>query len=556
MPELITTKLGRLTQELLPTERRDFLYPPPLETEVISSAPNFPGGLVGRKIVVNERFVSEMCEGCGVAPEVVVQAIIDRSLNRFLRVPETFGEALRLYASLREEGIETKNARHYLEVYLALWNEMDLYANRGKGDQLVSLYRFSLDLPQEEQEKLPDHYRILVAVLEKAWGIDLGLRDLRGWEHLAAALAEIDYLGGAIREQDIKCFGKLFARCCQIIEKGAAKNKEEEEKREKEEEPRHWPLAGLLDSTLAATDIRAGIAEFLEAYPDKARALLLLEEFSVLNGQAQGLLGDAAALEACRWWWYAHLAEEHRLTVRKRPSRKEGRVYPVKLTTWEPGQGTHHLAPLATFGPIGLPGITKRWLQSGPESHHPDLQVPDLIVAIDSSGSMPSANHVKSYAVLAATVAANAYLDQGSRAAVLNFSSREVVEGFTKDREAVYKHLAAYQGGGTTLNPDTIEKLIGKSSREADIMLVTDLGLDAFHDTLGRLARHTGTHRLFVLAIGATHAQVDEARKTLPDTVEFHSVDNDEDLINLALGVVRRSFEAQPASIAPDKGAA
>lgn len=537
--------VAKLVHETVPGERRDFLYPPQLRVEVISAPSHFPGGLVGRKIVVNESFIHELCAACDIAPDLVVKAIIDRSINRFIRIPESFVQTLHLYASLRGAGIDAKNARHYLEVYLAVWNELDLFSHRDKGHELVSLYRASLDLHEEEQAKLPDHYRILVAVLEKAWSLDLGLQDLRGWELLAEELAKIDYLGSTNREEDIRTFGRLFARCCHIIERTAPKNEEENRN-----EPRHWPLAGTLDSTLSASDIQEGIAAFLDSFPDKAQAILLLEEFSTFSSTMKDVLGPSALLEASRWWWYMQQADEHRLTVERRLSRKSGRVYPVSPGPWYPEDGTLHLAPLASIGPIGLPGITKRWLLSGPESNYADLQVPDLIVAIDSSCSMPSADNEKSYAVLAGVVAANAYLDHGSQVAVVNFSSQDVVQEFTTEREAIYKHLAAFQGGGTTLNTSTVEGLAGKCSRDVDIMLITDLGLSEFHDTLRRLARHARAHRMFVLSVGASQAQVDEAMKSLPCSVEFHSVSNDQDLVHLSIGAVQRSF-ADPVSAGP-----
>ena len=530
--------LIRTAEQLIPKERQDFLFPPPLDVEVAELAPSFAGGLVGRRILLNQRFIQQMAESRDIPSQVIVQAVIDRSLNRWMRIPQSFGQALKLYAALRDVVLDEKTARKHLEIYLALWNELDLHENRGKGETLIELYRASLAIPKEEQRKLPHHYLILVSVLQKKWGQELGLDPelLAGWEPLAEKLAQIDYLYGSDRERDIQDFGKLYARCYYLVEQMVGKQDEQQE-------PVHWPLENTLDSFLAARDIAEGIAQFLEEFGEEA--LKLLEEFSALSPEVRQLLGQTALLEQSRWYWYEFLAQQYRIAIEKRPSEETGRVYYVNLTEWHPGDGTQHIAPLATFGPIGFPHITKRWLHSGPESHYSDRQVPDLIIVIDSSGSMPNADSQKSFAVLGGFVAANSYLDYGNKVAVVNFSSNDLVLDFTTDRTPIYKYLAAFQGGGTQLNPETIDKLLEKSRGEVDLLLITDMGLSSFEETLQKFAKHAQAHRVFVMLINADLETEKEARAKLPESVEFFRIEKDEDIPNIVLGAVQRSFGIQ-----------
>ena len=540
-------QLLQTAEQLMHRERRDFLFPPLLGVELGQVDSAFAGGLVGRKILLNQNFIQQMVASRDVPAEAIIQAVIDRSLNRFLRVPESFAQMLQLYAALREVILDAETARKHLEIYLALWNEMDLYAHRGKGERLVELYRASLAIPEEEQRKLPIHYLILVSVLQERWGIDLGLDPelLRGWGALARKLAQIDYLYSDDRERDIKEFGKLYSRCYIVVKEviGPRKDENKEEKKEKEQPPVHWPLENTLDSFLSGKDIREGIAEFLKSIGDLGKALRLLEEFSAALPEVKQLLGEVALLEGSRWWWYEVLAEPYRLSIVKKPFEQTGRVYAVSLKRWDPEDGLDRLAPLASFGPLGLPGITKRWLYSGPESQLRDQQVPDLITVIDSSGSMPNASTSKSFAVLGAFVAANSYLDYGSRVAVVNFSSSDLVLEFSTDRTTIYKYLAAFQGGGTTLRVSTIEKLLEKNRRETDILLITDLGLASFEQTLQELAKHARTHRVFVLLINASSGAEEQARERLPESVEFFRVEREEDIPQLVLGAVQRSFD-------------
>lgn len=535
--------LVQVTQQALPKERRDFLFPPYLEIEVADVDRSFPGGLIGRKILVNPQFITEMAQRRGISPQTIVRAVIDRAFNRWLRVPQSFAQTLRLYAALREVVQHEQTARKHLDIYFALWNEIDLFENRGKGDDLVALYRASLAIPKEEQKKLPIHYLILVGVLQQRLCIDLGLDRslLWGWQALAEELAKIDYLHSIDRKRDIQRFGDLYGRVCYHIETKVIGEQQEQ----RPDEPVHWPLENALDTFLSAQDISEGIDIFLDEFPDKEKALKLLAEFSALSPEVRQLLGQTLLLEQSRWWWYAHLAQQYRLGIEKKLSQQTGRVYPVSLKRWLPEDGVFHLAPLATFGPVGLPGITKRWLHSGPESRLYERQVPDLIIVIDSSGSMPDPNTDKSFAVLGGIVAADSYMDYGSKVAVINFSDQDLELEFSRDRTQVYKYIAAAQWGGTMLHPETIDKLLQKSQGEVDVLIITDLGLGDFDATIAKIAEQAKTRRIFFFLINASDETAQQTRQMMPESVEFFSVQNDEGLLKIVLGAVQRSFEGQ-----------
>lgn len=529
----LTETIGRV----MPAVRKEFLFPPLSEVELSETNPALPGGLVGRKVVINTNFVTRLTSELDLQPERVASSVIARSLNRFWRIPEDFLQVLRLYAHIREVVIDAENAKQFLETYLALWNEIDLYVNRGRAEDLIELYRASV---ASDQEKLKARYRVLVEVLQLKWGVDLGVELDEFWEHVVYELAEIDYLRSEDRQADIKAFGRLMSRYFTLIKEKTGKDPQKEE--EKEEEPAHWPLeTTTLENLGCVQDIRGGIIQFLDEYPD---GMKILEEFSALSGNMKGLLGKDALLEGSRWWWYRHLAERYSLSVRKKPSEETGRVYRVSLTEWAPEDGIKDIAEQATFGPVGMPILTKKWLHSGPESHYSDRQVPDLLVAIDTSGSMTNSNSEKSYAVLGGFVAANTYLNYGSKVAVYNFSNADLVQDFTTDHTQVHKHLAAYQGGGTELNPDTLDAILKKSRREVDLLVITDMGLNSFEDTIAKLAVHAKTRRLFLILVNENQGNVEKAREQLPDDVQFYHIKDEADIPKIVLGAIERSFVA------------
>jgi len=517
-------ELGRL--------RRRFLFPPIREVEVkpIPGDPNLAGALVGRRVIINQEFITRMATAHRVSPETIIRAVLARAFNRFLRVPGDFYTILKLYAAIRKENVDADTAMRHLEVYLALWNEIDLYENRGFGNELLALYRASL-AEASQIEKLPTVYKVLVGILQVRWGIPLGLEKLDGWDHLAKKLAEIDYVNSSDRERDEKRFSHLFKRCCQIVEKTT----KEEEKR-----PPYWTLENTIDTYTSLTEVREGLAAFLDELGDEA--IGYLAELAHAFGKVSRVLGDAALLTTNRWWFYQHLAEKYNIEVLKTLVNPEGRPFNVSITSWNPEDGLHviYIPPL---GRIGTPGLTKRWLRAGPESRLVRKKVPDLVIIIDSSGSMPNALSTTSYPVLAAFVVARVYLAQGSQVAVVNFSNGVLMQEFTTDEVGVYKHLAAFQSGGTTFPAKLLEEVLEKVRRPVDIVLISDMDIANAEEAWKWLAQHSALHRLFIFLKGSDRKVEEIKRKFQGKPVEVHSVDNDRSLVDLALGQVWASFD-------------
>jgi len=527
-------EIERLAERELNRVRRRLLFPPIRELEVkpIPGDPNLAGALVGRRVLLNQEFITRMARAHRVSPETIIRAALARALNRYLRVPGNFYIILKLFAVMRKENADADTTMRHLEAYLALWNEIDLYENRGFGNELLTLYRASLADPAQIQ-KLGTVYKVLVGILQIRWGISLGLERemLKGWEHLAEKLAEIDYVNSSDRERDAKRFSHLFKRCCQIVEKTT---KEEEEK------PPYWALENTIDTFTALQETREGLAAFLEEFGEEG--LVYLAELCKYFKKAASLLGDAMLLETNRWWFYQHMAEKYYgIEVLQTPVNPEGQPFNVSITSWNPEDGLH-LICIPPLGKIGTPGLTKKWLRSGPESRLVRKEVPDLLLIIDSSGSMPNAVSTTSYPVLAAFVVARAYLAQGSHVGVINFSSRSLVQEFTTDEVTIYKHLAAFQAGGTTFPTQMVDEVLEKARRPVDIVLISDMGIANAEETWQWLTKRSSLHRLFIFLQGSDRKVEEIMKKLQGKPIEVHPVTNDRSLVDLALGRVRASF--------------
>jgi uncharacterized protein with von Willebrand factor type A (vWA) domain len=124
-----------------------------------------------------------------------------------------------------------------------------------------------------------------------------------------------------------------------------------------------------------------------------------------------------------------------------------------------------------------MPGITQVWKRREGDIFGEEEDVPDCLIMIDSSGSMPNPKRHLSYAVLGAACAAEAYLRRDARVAVYNFSDAHVGGRrnlyYTDRRFDIYSSLCHYFGGGTRLQIEDIEAL--QTDEVPDIFLITDM---------------------------------------------------------------------------------
>jgi hypothetical protein len=206
-------------------------------------------------------------------------------------------------------------------------------------------------------------------------------------------------------------------------------------------------------------------------------------------------------------------------------------------------------APITSLGKL-LPGLAKRFVRTGAESGYNQPTIPQLLIALDSSGSMPDPNQKLSYAVLSGFLAANTYLDLGSQVAVYNFSNagNDIFLSFTDDDVQIYKHIAAYQNGGTSLNEGVLEKLLHEGTsggRDVDLLLISDMGIANVEGLAKKLASYAGMHRVSLFFVrdacgnfGALSAQLCES-----PNVSVFKIGDDKDLPNLVLGSVRDSLQ-------------
>ncbi|MFX0044242.1 MAG: hypothetical protein ACFE8Z_00195 [Candidatus Hermodarchaeota archaeon] len=221
-----------------------------------------------------------------------------------------------------------------------------------------------------------------------------------------------------------------------------------------------------------------------------------------------------------RFWYRAKTRGVLRFEVREKQ-----RAGPIPLTadTWRLGDPIEELdivQSLQAF-PILVPNMsTRRWLKTEVFGDSETESLPDLLLVIDSSGSMTWSMGPKNVsgpyhtALVSAFAAMDFALRKGSRVAVINFSDGTRDCEWSRERSAAERVLLAYQGGGTQA---PIRKIADKcKSAESNVMvlMITDAEIANWDRLVKSISEITRLgHKFFMFHIAPEYYSL--SKKTL-----------------------------------------
>jgi len=267
-------------------------------------------------------------------------------------------------------------------------------------------------------------------------------------------------------------------------------------------------------------------------------------EYGAPAGQA-GLLIDGNPLAT----WYRGLAKD--LIQIKIYEEKPGGQLPIYPEVWRLGDPLEELDIVQTIlnSPIIIPNITTRkWAKKIGEGHLIEKQIPDLLLVLDSSGSMKwnylakKASGVYHTALLASFAALHFAANKGVEFSIINFSNRADICDWTNNYQKAERILLRYQGGGTQLPIKAIVRQCEKSEREVLIFIITDFGIYNWNNAKKLLLGLSNKgHKIVGFFIGASKIPVDKF-KGLLEKVTFYAIKNSKDLINLVIEEVRKYY--------------
>jgi len=220
-------------------------------------------------------------------------------------------------------------------------------------------------------------------------------------------------------------------------------------------------------------------------------------------------IGDERAAWT-RFWYRAKARGEIRFEVEN--VHKTGAV-PLTPDTWRLGDPMDELdivQSLQAF-PVLIPNrTTRKWQQFDTTSSETAKSMPDMLIVIDSSGSMTwsmSSRKISgSYhtALVAAFAAMDFAFRRGCRVSAINFSDGTQTCDWSNERAPVERVLLTYQGGGTVAPTQKISDACVKAESKVITLLITDAEVANWKQmvsTIERLSKQE--HKLFMFHIGA-----------------------------------------------------
>ncbi len=269
-------------------------------------------------------------------------------------------------------------------------------------------------------------------------------------------------------------------------------------------------------------------------------------EFGAPAGQA-GILIDGNPLAT----WYRGLAKN--LIEIKIFEEKPGGQVPIYPEVWKIGDPMEDLDIVQTLlcSPVIIPNMTTRkWAYKEGPGHLIEKQIPDLLIVLDSSGSMgwnyteKSNSRMGPYhtALVASFASLHHAANNGAKFSVINFSNRADVCQWTANYQNAEQVLLRYQGGGTQLPIKAIETQCAKAERPVLVFIITDFGIynwGASQKVMINLAN--SGHKIVGFFIGATKIPKSRFKKLL-DKVTFYPIKNVNDLVNLVIEEIRKYY--------------
>ncbi len=268
--------------------------------------------------------------------------------------------------------------------------------------------------------------------------------------------------------------------------------------------------------------------------------------FGAPAGQA-GILIDGNPLAT----WYRGIAK-NLIDIQVFQENPGGNL-PVCVETWRLGDPLDELDVVQSLlnCPVLIPNITTRkWtFEEGP-GNLIEKEIPDLLIVLDSSGSMEwhYSNISKKgrgpyhTAVVASFASLHCAAKKGAKFSVINFSNFADVCPWTSDQRQAEKVLLRYQGGGTVMPTKQLVEQCLKAEKPVLVFIITDFGIhnwDSTRKTLISLANQG--HKIVGFFIGP-YSRSEDCFNALENKVVFYPIKSPEDLINLVVKEIKDNY--------------
>ncbi len=514
-----TKAIDRLWQKV----RRKHLFPEIPCPRLGETNGNVAIEMKNKQITVSEGFLDRLGEG--IERDDALEALLDHGVGHHSYCPWDFKTHLSIYAEAKKAVPDKTMAKRAADFFMDV--VVDTNCVRRDDTTLPKLYR---NMERGGLEEL------ICSLYERIWGVDL---NARADSRIVRRLARIPYLDRKRWPESVHKFTRAIKH---LLE-------EEQQQQSQEQGEQKENMMGDHDlSSFSLEEVDQGLRDFARETKGLKEFREIVEDFDgelkeLGYGTEGGMGRGAGGLIDADVLYYMKLAENYAIPLRKTPLEKRGYMHPHSHRPWEVGKPVQDIDIWTSFGKI-MPGITQTWRKRWGKTFGDQESTPDCIIMIDSSGSMINPRKNLSYAVLGAACAADAYLRNGARVGVYNFSDapmgNRIILEFASEREHIYRVLCKYFGGGTALNLKDLDPLM-EAARHPDIFLITDMKIT----NLGKVITYLSNinNRITAVYIGDSNyaLRFTEAMEDKGNISIFH-VAQKEDIPKIVLGKIREYF--------------
>ncbi len=310
-----------------------------------------------------------------------------------------------------------------------------------------------------------------------------------------------------------------------------------------------WPrqcmqMARVL-GTLAPGILGSGMVPSIEGLGGNAHSAPLSGLASDLEPDIYREALSVLGLEGDLLRWYRD--QSYSIVIRP-TSRARESCYPSSLVKWRISDPPSELdvAYSLSLAPRLIPGVTTyRRVQECCGMAAGSEKVPDLLVVLDSSGSMGGHRRgTKTHAATLAALKASSFAhSQGAELAAISFSDRMVVQEWTRDLVAAEKVLVQHLGSRTHIPGEEVLGLAGERPG-CLILCITDTDIQNLYNEWDSIKEATALGRFVLFSIDEANKnkQVDEA---LGDLGAVYRINRLEDLLALVIETAEEAYRPQ-----------
>ncbi|MBU2062323.1 MAG: VWA domain-containing protein [Bacteroidetes bacterium] len=379
---------------------------------------------------------------------------------------------------------------------------------RNKSETLKSEIAWIKKGGNESFKDLPRHSKLMFLTKEAIWKVSLELS-----EDDDELLSEVNSLAEKFEKEGID--NKVLFISKTIDYTHSFFKLFEEDKKEEKQQADSAAGSGQLNGQqngqpqiTPSKDSQENGSQFVFQSPDKIKEALIqlaqeasLEQFSQILSAAG--LSSITEKEKQQIWFEAQNTDIIPIIEQSPKGSNDNYSYP---TSWKLGDPLEEMDMMLSFStsPVIIPGVTtKKWVQNPVYSAGSEKKDTDLLLIIDSSGSMGSITDTKTnmhQAVLAAYGIIKYFESKKNQIALIGFSDRITVNiDWTKDYDYIREKLLLNGSGGTSFPINRIQEIIESSKNPLVTVIITDGELQNASQTINYFKDYlTNGNKLFI----------------------------------------------------------